>query len=247
MIKADAATLGAVREDCPFCHTVSKMATETKQSIVPELAAEVHITNEALLREAADYLLRLPYHPMTVTLAKKIQSQLDDPRSRIVLEDDKRQAEARRTDLFSRRGSSRFTPAGLPVILVTVEGETARVSSPAAKSLGSRLQGDKFAAHLVEELANGVLVQLSPRRTDPPSVTARSELVDQKASLMKLLSRLLEQSGDEEVLSEMSVWMDEWLVAPLRDLGGVTPSQAMRNDAGRRQVEDLLVRMHGGH
>ena len=129
----------------------------------PGLSSEIHLAGEALLREAADYLRRMPPHPMTRDLAEKIQDHLDNPRTGMARQRDERLAAAAASDQIARRGANRYTPAGLPAIEVSVEGDLVKVASPAAKVFGSSSEGRKFGKHLVEELARGVTIELGKR------------------------------------------------------------------------------------
>lgn len=133
----------------------------------PNLSSEIHLAGEALLREAAGYLARLPPHPMTRELAAKLQRHLDDPRTGIIRERDELIASAQAADLIARKGANRYTPAGIPALEVSVEGGFARVESPAAKIYGDTSQGRSFGKRLVEELARGVTVELGARMETP--------------------------------------------------------------------------------
>lgn len=67
-----------------------------------------------------------------------------------------------------------------------------------------------------------------------------------KAELLGKLSQMIEQSGGPREWALLSAWLECWLDAPLAELQGATPAQALASENGRRQVETLLERMRGG-
>ncbi|MEJ6003737.1 hypothetical protein [Paucibacter soli] len=131
----------------------------------PELAEEVHLATEQLLREAMDYLNRLPAHPMTSALARKVQAHLDSPEAGIVRSQDEAIARAReaarRADLVSRKGSSHYTSKGLAVLTLVVEADKAILSSPAAAAYGNTSKGREFGKRVVGDLKKGVVIWLA--------------------------------------------------------------------------------------
>ena len=62
------------------------------------------------------------------------------------------------------------------------------------------------------------------------------------------LRRLLEESGDPELLKDfdLEAWVAQWMREQLPELGGKTPSEMLRNPEGQRAVEQVLERMRGG-
>lgn len=62
------------------------------------------------------------------------------------------------------------------------------------------------------------------------------------------LRRLLEESGDPELMKEFDLegWVAQWMHEKLPDLGGKTPAEMLRNPEGQRAVEQVLERMRGG-
>lgn len=62
------------------------------------------------------------------------------------------------------------------------------------------------------------------------------------------LRRLLEESGDPELLKDfdLETWFARWMREELPDLGGKTPGEMLRNPEGQRAVEEVLERMRGG-
>ncbi len=67
-----------------------------------------------------------------------------------------------------------------------------------------------------------------------------------KEALHALLARV--QSGDAALVSEfdLEAWVSQWIRVPLRQLGGKTPAEMLRNPEGQRAVEDFLERMRAG-
>ncbi len=62
------------------------------------------------------------------------------------------------------------------------------------------------------------------------------------------LRRLLEESGDPELLKDfdLEAWVAQWMREQLPELGGKTPAEMLRNPEGQRAVEQVLERMRGG-
>ncbi len=62
------------------------------------------------------------------------------------------------------------------------------------------------------------------------------------------LRRLLEESGDPDLLKEFDLegWVAQWMREQLPELGGKTPAEMLRNPEGQRAVEQVLERMRGG-
>lgn len=116
-----------------------------------------------MLEEVLEYLLRLPAHPMTVQMARKVQAHLQDPSARVARELTAQLAAAQQADRVVRGGVSSFTPSGIPVLQVAVYPESVRLSSPAAKEFGSTSKGRSFGLELVKDLAAGIEVELRPR------------------------------------------------------------------------------------
>jgi hypothetical protein len=123
----------------------------------------VHLATEDLLREVMDYLLRLPAHPMTVAIAKKVKHHLESPGTVVARKEAALLSAARQADRMNRSGITIYTAEGVPELVVSVGPEAAHVSSPAAAIYGGTSQGRKFAQQLVVQLARGVTVELGPR------------------------------------------------------------------------------------
>ena len=62
------------------------------------------------------------------------------------------------------------------------------------------------------------------------------------------LRRLLEESGDSELLKDfdLEAWVAQWMREQLPELGGKTPAEMLLNPEGQRVVEQVLERMRGG-
>lgn len=74
---------------------------------------EQHADTLNLLREALEYLERLPTVPLTRELCRRVQHHLDEPLARLL--------EEKRLNEGQLRGAGAFTPAGLPVVLARVK------------------------------------------------------------------------------------------------------------------------------
>ncbi|MDP2368787.1 hypothetical protein [Rhodoferax sp.] len=75
-----------------------------------------------LLREVYEYMLRLPAVPTTVDLARRVRAHLDTP-SHLVASTEA--AENLRTSALRHGGN--YSPAGVPVIELEVEGDVVTV------------------------------------------------------------------------------------------------------------------------
>ena len=62
------------------------------------------------------------------------------------------------------------------------------------------------------------------------------------------LRRLLEESGDPELLKDfdLEAWVAQWMREQLPELGGKTPAEMLRNPEGQRAAEQVIERMRGG-
>lgn len=62
------------------------------------------------------------------------------------------------------------------------------------------------------------------------------------------LRRMLEESGDPEVLEDfdLEAWIARWIREPLPELDNKTPAEMLRNPEGQRAIEVVLERMRGG-
>lgn len=134
------------------------------------IEADAHQTTLNLLTEVADYLSRLPAHPMTHAMIQKVQSHLDNPNAKaqnarltMLAEDQALSAKIQSGDGF--KGTSLLTPSGAPVIAARLLYPNLRLESPAVQELlnaGEQLQADTLSAAIGREIAEGVTINLSP-------------------------------------------------------------------------------------
>jgi hypothetical protein len=121
--------------------------------------AEEHLTTLEVLRETLNYLQRLPAHPMTAAMARKVAAHLADPgramRERFVTE----QADALKRDRLRLRGGA-YTPAGIPVIEAELCERKLIIRSPHAL-LGEPMHLPKdFGQKILRRLADGETLEL---------------------------------------------------------------------------------------
>lgn len=132
--------------------------------------AQAHATTLSLLEEVADYLRRLPAHPMHRAMERKIQEHLDDPHGKamkrriaVLCEDEMLSARVAAGNGFD--GVSRYTPSGLPVLSVRLLYPVLRLESPAVaktREAGLENEAQKLATTLAQEIADGLEIKLSP-------------------------------------------------------------------------------------
>lgn len=135
-----------------------------------QIEADAHQTTLNLLTEVANYLNRLPAHPMTHAMIQKVQSHLDNPNAKaqnarltMLAEDQALSAKIQSGDGF--KGTSQTTPSGAPVIAARLLYPNLRLESPAVQELlnaGEQLQADTLSAAIGREIAEGVTLTLSP-------------------------------------------------------------------------------------
>lgn len=123
--------------------------------------SEEQLASLNLLREALNYLERLPAHPMTYAMALKIRNHLNNPQT-LALE--RRHHEVEAAEKFSRHGHSGnfgFTNEGLPTLTASLLDGVLALKSPAAAQLPEEeLEG--FSRQLTTLLAQGIEVKLAP-------------------------------------------------------------------------------------
>lgn len=123
--------------------------------------SEEQLASFNLLREALNYLERLPAHPMTYAMALKIRNHLNNPQT-LALE--RRHHEVEAAEKFSRHGHSAsfgFTNEGLPTLTASLLDNVLTLKSPAAAQLPEEeLEG--FSRRLTTLLAEGIEVRLAP-------------------------------------------------------------------------------------
>ena len=123
--------------------------------------SEEQLASLNLLREALNYLERLPAHPMTYAMALKIRNHLNNPQT-LALE--RRHHEVEAAEKFSRHGHSGnfgFTNEGLPTLTASLLDGVLALKSPVAAQLPEEeLEG--FSRQLTTLLAQGIEVKLAP-------------------------------------------------------------------------------------
>ncbi|MFC7411540.1 hypothetical protein [Hydrogenophaga atypica] len=123
--------------------------------------SEEQLASLNLLREALNYLERLPAHPMTYAMALKIRNHLNNPQT-LALE--RRHHEVEAAEKFSRHGHSAnfgFTNEGIPTLTASLLDGVLALKSPAAAQIpDEELEG--FSRQLTALLAQGVKVRLAP-------------------------------------------------------------------------------------
>lgn len=120
-----------------------------------ELATKVHQRTEQLLCEARDYLARLPAHPMTNEMVRKLTGHLEAPTSGLVRERDKQHV--------IRKGISGYGMEGLIELAASVGPTSILLTSPATAHYieNEKIErGEAFAFRLVDALASGLTLQL---------------------------------------------------------------------------------------
>ncbi|CAM8620989.1 hypothetical protein MCEMSHM24_02418 [Comamonadaceae bacterium] len=135
-----------------------------------QVEAAAHEATLRLLAEVADYLSRLPAHPMTHAMIQKVQSHLDDPKAKVLnarlamLADDQIQsAKVRSGDGF--KGTSELTTLGAPVIAARLLYPELRLESPAVKQYleaGELSEAESLADAIGRQIADGISIQLTP-------------------------------------------------------------------------------------
>ena len=132
--------------------------------------ASQHQTSLDLLREVADYLSRLPAHPMTHAVRLKVVAHVRSPGTRAQIA---RLAMLSNCEDFAARiasgngfeGDSRYTPSGAPVIAASLIYPTLRLDSPAIQAClnrGDHAKADSLASAIGRDLTGGVSIDLSP-------------------------------------------------------------------------------------
>lgn len=135
-----------------------------------QVDADAHQTTLNLLKDVADYLSRLPTHPMTHAMLQKVQSHLNSPSARaqearltMLANDQALSAKVKSGDGF--KGISRLTPIGLPVIAARLLYPSLRLESPAVQwhlNAGEQLKAESLSAAIGREIASGVSIDFSP-------------------------------------------------------------------------------------
>lgn len=127
------------------------------------VTAPAHQDSLDLLSEVADYLRRLPAHPMHSAMAKKIDAHLVDPsgrsiKDRVKLLADDQEFSARIQNGTSFIGWSALTTSGAPAITCFLNYPSLELTSPAAEDLDASV----VAALISQEITAGVVIPLRP-------------------------------------------------------------------------------------
>lgn len=127
-----------------------------------EMASKVHQRTEQLLCEALDYLTRLPAHPMTSEMVRKLSQHLEAPTTGIVRERDKQHV--------TRKGISGYSIEGLIELGASVGPTSLLLTSPAAShyiETEKIERGEALAFRMLDALASGLTLQLEPSLPAP--------------------------------------------------------------------------------
>lgn len=126
-----------------------------------ELATQVHQRTEQLLSEALEYLTRLPAHPMTNEMIRKLSEHFEAPTTGIVRERDKRLLR----QFVSQTGVSGYSIDGLIELAASVGPTSILLTSPAAAHYIEKEaieRGEALAFRLLDALATGLTIELAP-------------------------------------------------------------------------------------
>lgn len=102
--------------------------------MLDKLILREYQTTTDLLREVYEYMLRLPAVPTTVDLARRVRAHLDNPSHSVA----SREAEENLRTREVRHGGN-YTPAGIPVIELEVDGDMVTVFTGTTFELQSDL------------------------------------------------------------------------------------------------------------
>jgi len=94
-------------------------------------AEEELLATLQLLRDVQAYLSRLPLHPKTHEVIRRIGTHLDSPAAVVQRQRAVQRAEQIRFQLSGLTGSTLFLPVGVPVVQAELIGSTLRLHSPA--------------------------------------------------------------------------------------------------------------------
>lgn len=103
----------------------------TERSRQDSSAEEELLATFQLLREVQSYLSRLPAHPSTHEVIRRIGHHLESPAAIVQLQRGQWRAERIRWQLTGLTGGSSFLPVGVPVIQAELIGTTLKLQSPA--------------------------------------------------------------------------------------------------------------------
>lgn len=131
--------------------------------------AHAHQTSLDLLEEVAEYLRRLPVHPMTHAMVNKIQAHLQDPQQvartkRLSTLAEAQSFTAKLNSGHVFRGHAIYASSGAPLFAYSLQYPELRLTSPAM--LEAREEGDEAIERMAEriglEIAAGVTVLFKP-------------------------------------------------------------------------------------
>lgn len=107
---------------------------------------ERHAATLDFLAGVRDYIARLPAHPMNRDMIRRIEAHLEEPVNHLA------------RHAIKKRSGGNYTPAGLPVLTATAEGDTVTITAPPeGKGVPDEL--------LLRRLRRGERITLSPDET----------------------------------------------------------------------------------
>ena len=134
-----------------------------------QVDADAHQTTLDLLKEVADYLDRLPKHPMTHSVLQKVRSHLDNPSAKaqevrlaMLSKDQVMSAKVKSGNGF--KGATQYTPTGLPIVSARLLYPTLQLESPAVQELldaREPLKAERLCTAIGRGIAGGVSIHLS--------------------------------------------------------------------------------------
>ena len=121
-----------------------------------------------LLDEVSSYLKRLPTVPVTLQLARKVDDFTADPHRKTAIRIAKESASEQEMRSQTRSAAT-FTPAGLPVIQVEVNGDVVRLSLADTFAIHADIESvqDYGLVHTaLRQLESGVELTLDAKKLD---------------------------------------------------------------------------------
>lgn len=126
--------------------------------------AERYLATENLLREALDYLQRLPPVPVTRDMAQRIATHLADPSLALARERAKVAQDCAERDRCAQEGVLAFLPSGAPYLHASLVGRTLTLSHPTFDTSETDRALIRHAhGRLLGQLATGVTIKLGDR------------------------------------------------------------------------------------
>ncbi len=135
--------------------------------MLDKLILREYQTTKDLLREVYEYMLRLPAVPTTVDLARRVRAHLDNPSHSVA----SREAEENLRTGAVRHGGT-YTPAGIPVVELEVDGDMVTVFTGTTFQMRSDLE-TQHGQTVLNRLRRGETVRLesgglSRNKQEPP-------------------------------------------------------------------------------